>query len=242
MHAMKASPKIVTKTTTCRADLLRRFLPGNAPVIMDVGANAGQTIDDMLALFNDATLLSFEPDPSLFKGLQKSYTQENVKLYPYALSEKNEDKSFHRYSHSETNSFYEFDPKGYYQNRQIELLETLDVTCMTVDHFVKEENIDHIDFVKIDTQGHSLEVLKGAEETLKAGKIGCIQAEFNMHGLYTKADDFASSLLLMRECGYQFYTIINGDSEQIGHVWYDFKSGRLCAFDAFFVHNSLISD
>jgi hypothetical protein len=41
---------------------------------------------------------------------------------------------------------------------------------MTIDNFVKEEKIDRVDFIKIDTEGFEKERIKGAEKTIKEFK------------------------------------------------------------------------
>ncbi|MCK5600552.1 FkbM family methyltransferase, partial [Candidatus Pacearchaeota archaeon] len=41
-----------------------------------------------------------------------------------------------------------------------------------------ENGIDHVDFLKVDAEGHDLSVLKGAESYLQANKIDIIQFEF----------------------------------------------------------------
>jgi hypothetical protein len=38
---------------------------------------------------------------------------------------------------------------------------------MTLDDFVKEHNIERVDFIKIDTEGSEREIIKGARETIK---------------------------------------------------------------------------
>lgn len=42
-------------------------------------------------------------------------------------------------------------------------------------------------------------------------------------------------LAFIESVEYLLHTIVHGDSEQIGHVFYDFASGKLRAFDAIFV-------
>lgn len=45
--------------------------------------------------------------------------------------------------------------------------ETIEVPCMKIDDYVKEKQLDHVALIKIDVEGAELEVLKGAEETIK---------------------------------------------------------------------------
>jgi hypothetical protein len=53
------------------------------------------------------------------------------------------------------------------------------VTVSTVDDFLREQNIQRVDFMKIDTEGFEMDVLQGAKASLGEGKIGAIQFEFN---------------------------------------------------------------
>ena len=42
--------------------------------------------------------------------------------------------------------------------------QKLKVEILTLDHFIKENNIDFIDLLKIDTEGYEFNVLRGLEE------------------------------------------------------------------------------
>jgi hypothetical protein len=44
------------------------------------------------------------------------------------------------------------------------------VKTMTLDSFVKEYNVERVDFIKIDAEGSERETLKGAKETIKKFK------------------------------------------------------------------------
>lgn len=48
----------------------------------------------------------------------------------------------------------------------------------TLDTYVTDAHIQHIDMLKIDTEGFDYKVLLGARHTLSAGKIDCIQFEY----------------------------------------------------------------
>ena len=51
------------------------------------------------------------------------------------------------------------------------------VDCTTVDAFMDETGINHIDLLKIDTEGHDISVLKGTRRALTERKIGMIRFE-----------------------------------------------------------------
>ncbi len=53
------------------------------------------------------------------------------------------------------------------------------VDVIDLDTFVAENDISQIDLLKIDTEGHELEVLKGASNLLRENRVRAIQFEFN---------------------------------------------------------------
>lgn len=65
------------------------------------------------------------------------------------------------------------------QDRGIAVQEKQEaVSLKTLDGYCEEKNIQAVDFLKIDVEGHELEVLRGAERMLKGGRIGIIQFEY----------------------------------------------------------------
>lgn len=57
-------------------------------------------------------------------------------------------------------------------------VEKMEIITTTVDSTMQELNIDYIDFLKIDTEGHEFNVLKGANNALKNRRISCGQFEW----------------------------------------------------------------
>jgi len=64
------------------------------------------------------------------------------------------------------------------RSRGIAFREAETVTVQTIDAFSDEQGIDRVDFLKLDVEGHELEVLKGAEQRLTTDRISAIQFEF----------------------------------------------------------------
>lgn len=54
------------------------------------------------------------------------------------------------------------------------------------DSFCDKHSIEQINFLKIDTEGHDLEVLFGFDAMLRNNKIDVIQFEYNKYNIYTK--------------------------------------------------------
>ena len=58
-------------------------------------------------------------------------------------------------------------------------VQSHEVPCISVDDFLGEQEIDHVDFLKIDAEGAERDILLGAEASLARSSIDLIQIEFN---------------------------------------------------------------
>lgn len=158
---------------------LRRLLPQlKIRHAFDVGANLGQSADEIRTHLPDCDLWCFEPIPATFEQLQKNLSRySNCKLFPVALGatvcrgvmDTNQSASDNIRIIS-TDSSSESGDSGH-----------VTVSIDTLDHFVSAHPIKHIDFLKIDTEGYDLDVLQGAKATLEARKISVIQVEAGMN-------------------------------------------------------------
>ncbi|HEY4495608.1 MAG TPA: FkbM family methyltransferase [Candidatus Paceibacterota bacterium] len=151
--------------------------------IFDVGANIGEWTRLASGIMPEARIYSFEPSRNTFEVLLKENFSNKVSLYNIGLGERNEIKDFFTYINNSTlNSVFSRDIKddGSKQDARVEKVrfETLNSFCM-------KNNIDDISFLKIDTEGNELSVLKGAEKYIKEGRIGAIQFEYG--GTYIEA-------------------------------------------------------
>lgn len=68
------------------------FVPGsNAPVIVDIGANIGVSVNYFLASYPDARIYAYEADPAIFECLQHNvaHRNEHVELFNQAVWHEN---------------------------------------------------------------------------------------------------------------------------------------------------------
>lgn len=122
-------------------------------VYFDVGANIGGTIKPFLE--KKSQIYAFEPDPDNLKELYENAKGfNNVKISNKAVSNQN-NKSVTFYNSSESRGISSL--KNFTKGHKI--LCTVDT--VTLSSFIQEENINHIDYLKIDTEGYDLMVLKG---------------------------------------------------------------------------------
>jgi FkbM family methyltransferase len=147
------------------------------PVIFDVGANAGNYSVELRRVFRDAEIHAFEPNPRAFLKLQ-AQNIVGVKLNNAGLS--NIAGSFELYdreddSGSEHASLY----AGVISDLHHKPVVPIKVALKTLDCYCEENLIDGIDFLKIDTEGHELQVVLGASRLIEQQRIRFIQIEFN---------------------------------------------------------------
>jgi FkbM family methyltransferase len=151
---------------------------GPVEIFFDIGANEGQTATEALRMFPAARVFSFEPHPITFQTLKSRFgNNSRVVCYNIALSDGNNNAVMYEYSESKINSLTS---KARYAVRQEKkVIGEVPVKIASLDCFCRDQNIDRIDVLKIDTEGHELEVLKGAVNLLSSRKIRYVYAEFN---------------------------------------------------------------
>lgn len=161
---------------------IARFI-GSQPVIFDVGANRGQTIDEVSRRFPGCTIHAFEPGQAAFASLSKTHRRDRVRLNNVALGAAPARREFFEHSASDMSSFLELgqDARNHIAG---DVSSKLEVEIQTVDRYCFENGIDRIDLLKSDTQGFDLEVLKGAQRMLREGHVQMIYLEITFAKLY----------------------------------------------------------
>lgn len=143
----------------------------NEIVLFDVGANLGQTIKKMRFEFPVSKIYAFEPSRSCYNALKMNLDFKNVFVFNNAVGSENTTIKFNEYSWSALSSIL----KRAFGSAQI--IDTYDVDLISIDSFCKINNISKIDFLKTDTEGYELEVLKGASEMMDKNKIQFVYTE-----------------------------------------------------------------
>lgn len=146
--------------------------------ILDVGANQGQYAKQVLSHFEkDAVdLHCFEPSPTTYRILTDALMgYPNLNLNNMALG--NQAGSAKLYSDKEGSGLASL-TKRKLDHFGITFTRSEDVIVDTVDHYCEVHGIIHIDLLKIDVEGHELDVLQGADCMLKTGKVDMVTFEF----------------------------------------------------------------
>jgi FkbM family methyltransferase len=137
---------------------------GNLKVVFDIGANYGT--HSLLFLTNGIKTISFEPIPFLKKEFEYlcDLNQVHGAMENVAMGDKNGTAILNIPANESWNSaISDNESHVIADNSQFEKIE---VPVITVDEFVSKSGL-HPDFIKIDTEGYEINVLKGALNTIK---------------------------------------------------------------------------
>ena len=110
---------------------------------IDIGSNVGMWTRELAQKFEQ--VYCFEPNPNFIECFNKNIHEANVQLFQYGLSNKEHTASLTAF------------------NSTIITKKEGNIKCRTLDSF----NLNDIDFIKIDVDGFEVEVLLGAENTIK---------------------------------------------------------------------------
>lgn len=217
---LKLNYKIIGVKSTIsnnNLDAILKFLLKKNPIMFDVGANTGQSIERFLKIRKNALIHSFECFPQIFDILKKKYSKKKIFLNKLAIGSKEKRINFYTFRDSRIASLLKIDKKSkFYKGRIINTNSNyrnfgkkILVNQMTIDQYSKINNIKKIDFLKVDTQGTSDEVLMGAKKLLKKQKISIIQLELILGFAYTKVNSFFDIEKILNKYNYKLIYIQN---------------------------------
>jgi FkbM family methyltransferase len=156
-----------------------------SPVIFDVGAHRGESIDFFRSIYPQSTIYTFEPNPDNFEELLiKTSSYENVFPFNLAFGNSNSYATFYKQDISHLGGLLPINKKskdslGYAKKAKNEGVK---VAVNKLDTFCGEHSVSLIDILKIDTQGYEYEVLQGAKQRLSNTK--CVTVEISLYDFY----------------------------------------------------------
>jgi FkbM family methyltransferase len=204
------------------------FLKTDTPIIFDVGANIGQSIQRFRSYFPKSAIFSFEPSTETFNELSKNTSRlEDVSLFNVALGASKQKKSFHQNSSSVMSSFLEVDQIG-----DKLILGDVIIDVERLDEFFSShiKNVSKIDILKIDAQGYDFEVLKGAQALLDLNKIGMVYLELIFGKMY-KGQPLVSDIL---------HFLTENRFKLVSFYDFHYHDNLTTWTDGLFVHESLL--
>ena len=179
---------------------LRRW--SGRDVVFDVGANDGRTILRLNDPLSRPRIFAFEPVSSTYRKLvERTSHLPNVRTFPVALGAKRGREDIYL---SKIRAMSSFSPAW---TATADGVERVDV--LSVDEVMSDLQIELIHFLKIDTEGHELEVLKGAEGALQSSRVSIIQAEVGVGQIAKDFLPLEQARCYLAQRGYLLYGVYN---------------------------------
>ena len=159
-----------------------------AGVVFDVGASHGSYTRALARLMPQARIYAFEPHPKTFASLRARAAElpgfgDRIHLRNQALTDRPGALELHDFADEDGST------QASLSRGAVELFSPRTVShaveCSTIDAVMAAEGVREIAFLKIDTEGFDLNVLKGAAAALAERRIGVIQFEFIPANLVT---------------------------------------------------------
>lgn len=161
-----------------KKELLRLFKHRSKMTILDIGGCEGEESIRYSRIFPFAFIYIFEPVPKnqklVVENIEK-YQPNNIELVPMAAADEDGSTEFYVSSgHPDSNGEYDWDfgnksssllaPQENNNPAWLEFNEKIEVQTISLHSFLKENEINEVDFVHMDVQGAELKVLRGAKD------------------------------------------------------------------------------
>jgi len=159
------------------------YVKGPRPLLVDVGGFQGVYTKLFLGRFPAGRSLMFEPSSMNFHRLRDAFAgSANVEIVNVALGQSAGEATL--YADSNASALGSL-TKRQLDHVGIDFGVSEQVSVETLDEAVADRGIKRVDLLKIDVEGHELDVLNGAKDLFKRRAIGVVQFEFGGTNLDT---------------------------------------------------------
>ena len=160
---------------------IRDLLGYEDPVILDVGANSGQTTVELLQAMPQATIFAFEPDPRAIAKFRRNIRHPRVHLQECAVGAVSGTITFHQSSGAENLPDYQagWDQSGSIRRPRshlqvwpwVKFHTQIEVPIVTLDSWAEAQGVDEVDFIWADVQGAESDLVDGASRILRTARF-----------------------------------------------------------------------
>jgi FkbM family methyltransferase len=202
--------------------------------IFDVGANIGQYRNFLRKIGYKNKIVSIEPMSKEHRLISEaSKTDKNWIVAPRCgLGDSNKKESINISENSYSSSILNMLSKHELAAPNSKYIDSEQIDIKTFnDIFDRYKTPGGIYFLKIDTQGYELEVLKGASVALNS--ISAVKIELSIVELYENSETYEFYLNYFRDLGYELWDIEPG--------FRNFNTSQMLQFDAIFVNKKIVS-
>jgi FkbM family methyltransferase len=188
---------------------------------IDVGANDGNAAIHYARFEPLTRVIAFEPIPYLVERiLQNSSNLSNFELIQSAVSNYDGESIFNvsppsdlygDYACSSLLKFSDNSKTEWVDRVDFKVINNITVKVIRLDNFFIANNITHVDYIKIDTQGNDLNVLKGCGELLSIIDRGEMEAATKEDVLYEGQNTESECIEFLQNNGFDILDIQSND-------------------------------
>tara|TARA_B100000579_G_scaffold374957_1_gene339492 strand:+ start:1437 stop:2165 length:729 start_codon:yes stop_codon:yes gene_type:complete len=187
------------------------------PTVFDIGAHKGESIELFLSNLKVDKIISFEASPENFFFLKKKenflktkFSKSEILLENTAIGSVKKKVILNQFKESSSSTISEIDKNSSYFKKKFKFLNffkkdeifyPIEIETENLKSYMNRNNIDLIDFLKIDTEGYEYNVLLGLEENLS--KVKLIMFEHHYDNMIRKNYSFKDINKLLIENNFQ---------------------------------------
>lgn len=194
-----------------RIDLLRtmqsiRGSVETADILIDIGANQGDFSKIFADIYHPSFIICIEPNSELNNDITANTKASKTVIVNKAISVQSGEMDFYFHSDTQMSSLFSSDSeliKKDFGEDDPEKTVIKKILVTTLDHVFEKYSVDikgKSIFLKIDTQGNELEVIRSAANTMQ--HIQYCLLEYMFQTPYEKRYDFYELVFLMGEHGF----------------------------------------
>lgn len=191
------------------------------PVVFDIGANKGYYALELINILkrnnvSDYKVYCFEPSNVAYEYLVKELNgQNNVSFFKIGISDKSGiTKLYGDFPGYSSATMLQYDSGG------VVLKDYEEIELQTLDSFMATNKVDHVHFLKIDTEGLEYAAMMGAKESIQNQKFDIIQFEFGGSNVFSKV--FLRDFYEVFDGKYHFFRLLKDGLRSLGeHSFYN---------------------
>jgi FkbM family methyltransferase len=186
-------------------------------IFFDVGANSGDSSIQLAKENANIIVYAFEPTPRLASLIESNTSHlKNYILTRVAISDYNGRTIFNVAGNADwgCSSLLPLSDKAKTEwggRTDMFVTEQIEVDVIRLDKFIQENQITHIDYLHIDTQGSDLNVLCGMGDYLSIVKEGVLEAAAKPEILYVGQNSMESSIEFLQKNEFEIVKIVPND-------------------------------
>ena len=194
-------------------------------VVVDVGANLGDTVRQYRAEFPGATIHAFEPFPAVCRQLVERFADDaRIRVHESAVTDTAGTRRFYVNEVHYGNSLFPIHPQsadwtGTAASKRPD--QTIDVQAVTLDEFCSAEGLGEVDLLKVDIQGGEALALEGAARLLGRRAVRIVYLEVLFAPLYDGQAYFCDVARVLDRHGYHLFGLYNLVHGPDGLGWAD---------------------